>query len=169
MEYPDIRKKKGPEFTVSHSPGSEQRSRIYKGTPEVEEGIMLALERVEFVYDYISGVTTDQCLERKAKSHIFIDQIFSLIGMGKNGMEGIALDCITMSSWTLFQPNDFYPPHPVLEIQNAKQVQNHIVSLIKNEKKYERLLKKTKKWKKYIGYKNTINYIASVIGDQFKW
>lgn len=170
MEYSDIKKKKSKKFTVSHSPGSIERSKMYKGTPEIEKGIRLALEKAEFVYDHISGVSTNWCLKRKAKSHIFIDQIENSIGgIGKNGMEAIALDCVTMSSWTSFQPNDFYPLHPVLVVKNANQVRDYIVSLAKNEERYERLRTKTKEWQKYIGYENTVNYIASVIGDQFKW
>jgi len=170
MEYPDIKKKKSKKFTISHSPGSEERSRMYKGTPEIEEGIRLASSEVKFVYDHISRVSNVRCLNRKAKSHIFIDQIETSIGgIGKNGMEAIALDCVTMSSWTTFRPNDFYPPHPVVVVTSADKVRKHIISLVRNKDIYERLKEETIKWKKYISYENTINYIQSVLGDEFRW
>jgi len=170
MEYPNFSTKKSKVFTVSHSPGSELRSKIYKGTPEIEKGVRMAEEKVKFTYDHISGVKTHWCLTKKAKSHVFIDQIETSIGgIGKNGMEAIALDCVTMSSWTSFQPNDFYPPHPVLVVRNANQVRNHLVSLAQNEKLYEKIKNRTSKWKKHIGYENTVNYIQSVLGDEFRW
>ena len=135
-----------------------------------ERGIQQALTQVEFVYDHIKGVSTHLCLKRKAKSHVVIDQVEPLYGgIGKNGMEAIALDCVTISSWTSFRPNDFYPPHPVLIAENSRHVRDHIVKLVKDKELYRKFQRKTQRWKKYIGYKNTVNYIASVIGDQFKW
>lgn len=163
MEYNDIDQTKNKRITICHSPGLAKRFRK-KGGDKIIQGLERAKKEVDFDFKFIYGIPLYECLEVKAKSHIFIDQIFLEVGgLGKNGLEALSLGCITMSSIINFNKNytasKFYPPHPVIEIRNSDDVYENVVSLLKNKKKFKKMVNKTNKWKECIGYKNTVNYI----------
>ncbi len=168
MQYDYINKEKNKDkIIVCHAPGLKRRDER-KGTLIIEKGIKEAKKEIEFEYKCLIGLSINECLKEKAKSNIFIDQInLNVGGMGKNGLEAIALDCITMSSITNFNKNyiinEFYPKHPVIEIKNEKDVKNNLIEIIKNKEYMKELYLKTKEWKKTISYENTVKYIMSKI------
>jgi len=163
MEYNDINQTKNKRITICHSPGLSKRFRK-KGGDKIIRGLKKAKREVDFDFQFIYGCPFYKCLKIKAKSHIFIDQInLAVGGLGKNGLEALSLGAITMSSITNFDkyytPSRFYPPHPIIQIENAEGVYRSVVKLLKNKDKFRKLINKTNEWKKYIGYKNTVDYI----------
>lgn len=73
-------------FIVSHSP----TSRDQKGTRMVLEGIRMAREMgLDFDFDLIEGVPNTECLARKGRSSLFIDQV--RWGYGVNALEAMAM------------------------------------------------------------------------------
>jgi len=163
MQYDEIDKTKHKRVTILHSPGLAKRFRK-KGGDKIIQGIKMAKKEVDFDFKFIYGLPLYECLKKKAKAHIFIDQIFLDVGgLGKNGLEALSLGCVTMSSITNFDkyytPSKFYPPHPVIKIQNADDVYKNVVKLLKDRKKFKKMIAKTNKWKECINYKNTVDYI----------
>ena len=165
MEYNDIDKTKNKRITVSHAPGMYERVKK-KGTDKIRNGISIAREKVDFDYDHIVGVPLRECLERKAKSHIFIDQVSPEIGaVGKNGFEGIALGCVTLCSINRFNKhfrNFYYTSHPFIDVQNEYEVAEKLVELISNKDKLSYELEKVSTWKSTINYENTVNYVFEI-------
>lgn len=67
-------------FTVVHAPTQRHR----KGTHTIVE----AMKRVDANLDIIENVTNTECLKRKAKGHILIDQVGpKALGYGTNALE----------------------------------------------------------------------------------
>ena len=165
MEYNDIDKTKNERITVSHAPGMYERVER-KGTAKIKKGIKIARKKVDFDYDHITGVPLRRCLERKAKSHIFIDQVNTKIGgIGKNGFEGVALNCITLCSINRFNKyfkNFYYTNHPFINVRNEYEVARKLVELIGNKNKLLNELNKVSTWKTTINYENTVGYILEV-------
>jgi len=166
MQYDNVDKTKSNKILVSHAPGLVHRPGK-KGSKIIERGIELAKQKVDFDYDYIVGVLLQECLKRKAKSHIFIDQINPTVGgVGKNGLEAIALNCITLCSINNFEKsvgNDYYKKSPIMNVMNENDVAKTLVDLISNKSKLKDELEIVSKWKKLINYENTVKYMLSVL------
>ena len=159
MEY-KLDTTKNKEITVSHAPGLIERDGK-KGTSVIERGIKLAKNEVKFNYDHIVGVPFRECLKRKAQSHIFIDQINSNVGgIGKNGLEAISLNCITMCSLNKFSPGERYADHPIINIQSSEDVATNIIRLVNDRRLLEKEIQKVSEWKEIINYKSTVNFIS---------
>lgn len=175
MQYDDIDKTKGNEIVVSHATGLVDRN-AKKGSDIIGRGIQLAKKKVSFEYDYIVGVQLQECLKRKARSHIFIDQIYMPGGgVGKSSLEAIALNCVTLSSVHNLKENfqndyykgDYYKKPPVINIANENDVAKILIDLISNKNKLKAESIKVSEWKERINYKNTVRYILKVLeGDK---
>ncbi len=163
MEY-NLDITKGKIIIVSHAPGMIERD-AKKGTSAIRKGLDIAFKEVKFSYDHIVGVPLAECLKRKARSHIFIDQINPYVGgIGKNGLEAISLGCVTMCSINNFSvDNSIYKDHPIINVQSESDVARNVIRLIKDNE-LPRELKKVDEWKKTIGYKSTVKYIMERIG-----
>lgn len=165
MEYNDIDKTKNKRITVSHAPGMYERVER-KGTDKIKKGIKIARKKVDFDYDHIVGVPLRKCLERKAKSHIFIEHVNPSVGnIGKNGFEAVALDCVTLSSINRFNghfKNFYYATHPFIDVQNEREVAKKLIELISNRDKLLHELEKVSTWKSTINYENTVNYVFEI-------
>jgi hypothetical protein len=95
---------KNRELTISHSPFGPMKFRE-KGTNQIITTV------ADYNFDLITGVSWDECLKRKAKSHIFIDQIdhydrskfrfrskeYVWPALGKSGLEAMHLDCLVIT------------------------------------------------------------------------
>ncbi len=164
MQYDDVDITKNERITVSFAPGLKRRAGR-KGSDVVDKGVILAKEKEDFDYDYIEGVPFYDCIRRKAKSHIFIDQVMPRVGgIGKNGTEALALNCITMASINEFNPvqGDYYDLHPVINVLNAKDVSRELIRLVSNKEELNLELKKVSDWKYHLDYKNTVDYMLEV-------
>lgn len=163
MEYNSIDTTKNKTFTVATSPGLSRREKR-KGLLEIEKGVKIAQEEVFFDFDLIVGVTHVECLKRKAKAHVFIDQIRPDIGgVGKNGFEGVALDCVTICSSDLFYDNyKNYPPAPILCANDADEIADLLIDLVGCKYYYNARYEEVKAWKHWIGYEHTVNYMKQI-------
>jgi hypothetical protein len=111
--------KKYNTLTVCHSPFMAER------TPEKGTDIIMdVLRRNRIMHDLIMGADWRKCMQRKAKCHIFVDQIKSegghwdnpadwKGGIGKSGLEAMLLKCYTISRGN-FKDYDI-PKPPVVE------------------------------------------------------
>lgn len=96
--------KKNNKLTIAHSPWVPSKA-IEKGTCYIKEGIESYSDTV--VFDIITNTPWEDALKRKAKSHIFIDQIFNKEneyriglmnpGMGKSGIEAMHLESLVIT------------------------------------------------------------------------
>ena len=95
---------KHKELTVSHSPGLKKQCN-HKGSAEIER----VCKKLNIKLQIISGVTWEESIKIKQKSHIFIDQIINdqfrkeigidyFGGIGKSGLEAMKCNCLTITS-----------------------------------------------------------------------
>lgn len=155
MEY-DISIVKNSRITISHAPGLKERPEK-KGTPIIISVINRLKQKYDFDYDHIVGVPFNECLKRKSKSHIFIDQINPKVGgIGKNGYEALSLNCITLSSVNGFNdiPKKIRPP--VINVNDENELYNRLDLLLANLKDINNRMNYISKWKETINYKNTV-------------
>lgn len=103
---------------VGHSPSKKERFH-QKGTQRVLD----AFAKLELDYDLISGLPYFEALARKSKLDIFVDQVAPADlfpkttwhgGVGKSGLEAMALGCAVVTSGTLADTEPHMPLPPVL-------------------------------------------------------
>lgn len=148
-----IDQRKNYDLTISHSPFGPMKFRE-KGTNEIIKAMNRSF--VECDFDLITGVSWDECLIRKAKSHIFIDQIdhydrskfkfrdksYVWPALGKSGIEAMHLGCCVITHGKAYDTD--IPAPPVAWCNgNFKEVLEYY---IKNEKERNELAQKGKEW-----------------------
>lgn len=159
MEY-DFPIIKNEKITISHAPGLMERPKK-KGTPIILSVINKLRKKYDFEYDHIVGVPVYECLNRKSKSHIFIDQINPKVGgIGKNGYEALSLNCITLSSVNSFYDIQKNLRPPVINVNNADELYNRLELLLSKRKEIEDRILNISKWKETINYKNTVKKLC---------
>lgn len=159
MEY-NIPIIKNKIITICHAPGLMERPEK-KGTPIIVSVIKELKNKFTFEYDHIVGVPLSECLKRKSKSHIFIDQINPKVGgIGKNGYEALSLNCITIASVNSFNdiPKDLKPP--VINVNNQTELHNELKKLLSNPDLINEKINEISKWKENINFKNTIKKLG---------
>lgn len=146
-------------ITISHAPGLVERPEK-KGTPIILSAISKLKKDFNFVYDHIVGVELKECLERKGKSHIFIDQINPKVGgIGKNGYEGLALGCLTIGSVNSFKNLKESDRPPVVNVNSEKELIDILKILLSDIDELFLELDYIKEWNKNINYENTVKRI----------
>lgn len=100
-----IKVSKNKELTVGHSPFSEVNAR-WKGTAQIIKTVLeFVTQNPTYIsFDLITNIKWIECLERKSKCHIFVDQIDHFDGdkfgwrggIGKSGLEAMLLDCLVI-------------------------------------------------------------------------
>ncbi len=144
------------EVLISHSPFGPGKFKE-KGTGEIIETVK------EYDFDLITGVSWNKCLIRKAKSHIFIDQIdhydrdkfkftdkdYVWPALGKSGIEAMHLGCLVITHGKGYDTD--IPAPPVAWCNgNFKEVLEYY---IKNENERIKLAAEGKEWAlKYASY-----------------
>lgn len=93
---------------ISHSPSSREK----KGTDTVLE----VLKGVDL--EILENLPFDECAQRRAQTHIFVDQLNDLGGYGAAAAEAMAAGCATLGSTANIHPKvwDFYPRPPIVEV-----------------------------------------------------
>jgi len=167
-EYNYIDSTKPEKPIVCFSPGLSKRLKR-KGTYKIRRGVELAKQKVDFDFDMVVGRSHKECLAKKARAHIFIDQIRPDIGdVGKNGLEALALDCVVLCSVEKFEKQDlgkFYPSNsPFINVTDARTLSAEIIRLLGSRTEYEKALEISRRWKQFIGYENTVNYFRYLWG-----
>lgn len=147
---------KNEQLTISHSPFGKKKYRE-KGTDQIIE----AIEGYNF--DLITGISWDNCLKRKAKSHIFVDQIdhydrskfkfrdpeYVWPALGKSGIEAMHLGCCVITHGAAYDTD--IPAPPVAWCNgNFREVLAYYIS---HKEEREELAQKGKEWAlKYASY-----------------
>jgi hypothetical protein len=107
---------------VSHSP----TNRFKKGTDE----ILAALRDLDIDLDVIEGVPFDECVRRRAPSHIFVDQAQAQIGgFGASSIEALAAGCVTISDMRHIHPRvwaEFIPKPPILDVRAVVEIRQAV-------------------------------------------
>jgi len=137
-------------LTVGHSPFGEMKFRE-KGT----EHIIETCADLGVNLDLITGVSWQQCLKRKAKCHIFVDQIdhydrhkfkirsgYVWPALGKSGLEALHLGCCVITYGKGYDTD--IPAPPVAWCRDNFRAVLEIC--IKNEKERNELSKAGKAW-----------------------
>jgi len=151
--------KKNDIFTVCHSPYHKVETN-QKGSVQIG----LAVERLHevnpLVYRLIIDKTWKQTLDIKAASHFFIDQIsfgnhYSSMGyeggLGKSGLEGMLLKCLTFCSGSYV--NSDIPHAPYVLVRNEHDLLEKMEYYICREKEREKLIDMQYAWsKKYTNH-----------------
>ena len=84
-------------------------------------------------------------------------------GVGKNGLEAIALDCVALCSIGKFDKSfRKYPPHPIVNVESSEQLAELLIKLIRSPDELNAIQRKTSKWKDCFNYKNTVDYMRGV-------
>ena len=108
--------------TLCHSPYSKHKKQL-KGTNNIERAVEIIRCENTLNIDFIVNATWQECLERKAKANFFIDQLCvgSHLdnksyrgGIGKSGLEGMLLRCLTFSSGDIIEADIDFPPYEVV-------------------------------------------------------
>ena len=147
---------KNKELTISHSPFTESKYR--------EKGTNMIIKVCGDKLDLITGVSWDECLQRKAKSHIFVDQIdhydrdkfkfknkdYVWPALGKSGIEAMHLGCLVITHGKAYTTEIPPPPIAWCVKDSFKEVLNYYVS---NPTERNDLAEKQKEWAlKYATY-----------------
>ncbi|WP_420335123.1 hypothetical protein [Roseibium sp.] len=133
---------------VGHSPSSEKRYK-QKGT----DFILEVFNRNDIRHDLISGLDYQTSLLRKSALDIFVDQMapqkFKGLswsgGLGKSGLEAMALGCAVITSGHLAETEPYLPLPPVLFTDRA-DFEEKLNSLVKDPEEVRRLGKNAQDW-----------------------
>lgn len=102
---------------VSHSPSS-------RGTKNTD-AIVAAAESIDVDFDLIENVSFAECAARRARSHIFVDQVHDEIGgFGAAAVEAISSGCAVLADVHNIVPqvNNFYPPPPIIDVSAGRRI-----------------------------------------------
>lgn len=148
----EIRKNKN--ITIAHSPFSRAK-KFVKGT----RWIMKVVDAIGGVdLDVIEGVSWRKSIERKSRAHIFIDQAIApaengyLGALGKSGVEGMATECLTMSSGRFWDERASIPTPPAISI-TRESLKSTLEYYIENKQERQEIALKQKQWvEEYLNY-----------------
>ena len=130
--------RKNDVITITHSPTSRKRNSDSKGTKKIKTALN------DYNLEIISGDNWNICVRKKSKSHIFIDQMNGG-GLGKSGLEGMLLGCLTITSGNLAKTEPYFPTAPVV-ICNIDNLKETIDYYINNPEEYNKKVKEQKEW-----------------------
>ncbi len=154
---PKISPIKKPGYIIVHSPGLKAQTNL-KGTKEIRA----ILGRYDL--RILHGLTWDECLREKAEAHICIDQIVDREmykgGLGKSGLEGMMLRCLTITSGNIPDTKKDFPTPPVL-LATAKSLRKIVDYYYDHEDERADAAQKQHEWvKKYTSKEFVINNIC---------
>ncbi|CTQ55426.1 hypothetical protein LP7551_03969 [Roseibium album] len=152
---------------VGHSPSRHTRFG-QKGT----EFILNVLQKHEIKYDLITGLDYATALQRKSQLDVFVDQIsyekFDSLswsgGIGKSGLEAMALGCAVVTSGYLADTEPFMPIPPIVFVDRTN-FENRMVSLMSNPEEIAHLSNAGRDWiQKYATPKVAIDFLIEHSG-----
>ena len=157
FDLSNIDRTKNEKLTVAHSPFCAKK-RPEKGTAEIEE--IVKGRNVDF--DIISGLTWADAIQRKAKAHIFVDQIdhfrkgefkyfnpdYTWIAFGKSSDEAMHLGCLTI---TWGRDQDIGHPIPPVAWCTKENFEGVLDYYISEKSAREELANKQYEWQMQYG------------------
>lgn len=151
---------KNESITIAHSPHSASK-RAIKGTEIIKQEV--AKYNVNF--SIIEGKSWREAIAEKSKAHIFIDQIAPNNGdgwhggLGKSGIEAMAVGCATITSGDCFNHNGEIPPPPIV-LADENTLYDVVGELLENTKHREEIATNQQLWvQAYLNYKFQSNYL----------
>ena len=162
--------KKTKDLSVSHSPFVSEKYEE-KGTKQ----IIKELKRRHINYDLILMAKWEDCVLRKSKTHIFVDQIDYnkpgavdigwMGGVGKSGLEAMLLKCLVISCG-LFKDYNGIPGPPIVAC--TKETFSEVLEEYMDSKKIESKVAEQYEWAvKYLDpdyqARNILNYESSIL------
>jgi len=83
--------------------------------------------------DLIEGVSHAECLRRRARAHVFVDQLAPTIGgWGQSGIEAMAQGCAVLCDYHRVDSAVYatYPRPPILQVDDGDQLASAIRRLV---------------------------------------
>lgn len=161
FEQIKLSKVKNKKLTICHSPSVKVLTN-QKGSAQIKSAVDRAIGKKDIHYECITTDTWSGSMEKKAKSHIFIDQLVISNhyqhkgyagGIGKSGLEAMLLKCLTISCGT---PIDTDVPAPPYVVANTvDELAQKLKYYIENKNERKLVITKQYEWaKKYTSLKN---------------
>jgi len=140
---------KNKKVTACHSPFATS-SKKSKGT----ETIISTFNEIGVDYDLITGVKWEECIERKSRCDIFVDQIEHVAGdkgipenwiggIGKSGLEAMLLNCAVISR---MNAKDYDIPAPPIILCDKDNFKEKLIFYINNESERNNIINKQRLW-----------------------
>lgn len=128
---------------VGHSPSIRER----KGTELISSVLANLAHSVDF--DLIENVPYEECLRRRSRCHIFIDQMHPKIGgFGASSMEAMGQGCAVLADMRHVSPEcwKFYQKPPILDVRDKKRLRETILYLASEKNHLEEIRSKSVAW-----------------------
>ena len=134
---------------VGHSPSMKARY-AQKGT----DFILDVFDRNAVHYDLITDLSYDEALQRKSQLDVFVDQVASHDrfpkttwhgGIGKSGLEAMALGCAVVTSGTLADTEPHMPMPPVL-MTDRDRFEDDLRALLADPDRIARMGREGRAW-----------------------
>jgi hypothetical protein len=152
-------------FSICHSPYKKVETN-QKGSSQIRSAVNKFSEEHPCNYFCISDKRWIESVDLKSKCHFFIDQIsignhYSHIGyqggIGKSGLEGMLLKCLTFSAGV--KMNADIPEAPFIQVENQDDLYDKLLYYKNNTDEAQTLIQKQYEWAKkytnadYVAYK----------------
>lgn len=140
---------KNKELTIAHSPFSEKKFN-QKGTLQIRN----IVRELGVKFDLITNVSWEESIRRKAKAHIFVDQIshfrdkiltsggYVWSALGKSGIEAMHLGCMTLTRGK--EHSGLIPTPPIVWVD--KNLKQRLVEFIDDKQKIKNMAQLQKQW-----------------------
>lgn len=157
-----------PDLTIMHSPGRPGKAG-QKGTGAIEAVLQrIASDGFEFRYERIMYTPLVECLRLKAQAHIFIDQLPPPdlpSGVGRSGLEALALGCATFS--TMYDPaivDGYFDPPPVLGVRSEETLEAGLRAILSKPHRRERAGQRGTEWvKRTVEFEPWLEYVGRFV------
>jgi len=147
-------------IVICHSPG-EKGVYNYKGTRQINDAIKILSKKYPIEYVLLEKETWEDCIYKKSRAHIFIDQLTKgnkyvpqerfggkipyKGALGKSGIESMMLGCCTVTTMDEPITLPYFPPPPVI-LTSYHNFTNDIERIIKDNKYKDVNTQHQKKW-----------------------
>lgn len=126
-------------FRVAHSPSN----RDFKGTTNILE----VLQEIGVDLDLIEGVPFAECAKRRARCHVFVDQLEPTIGgFGASAVEALSSGCAVVADIHNVDPRGHWPLPPLIDVRTNRELYDAIRELRTEPKYLEALRAASLKW-----------------------
>jgi len=115
--------------SISHSP----TNRATKGTDVIAAVLDGFVRDRRAKVDIIEGVSYEECVERRGRTSIFVDQINpDYAGFGASAVEAMAQGCAVICNTANIDPEvcNFYPKPPIIEARTADELRERLHELL---------------------------------------
>lgn len=161
FEQFNVNEVKNETLTICHSPSVKVKTN-QKGSAQIQSVINDIKPKVCANYICITDETWSGTIKQKSGAQIFIDQLVMnnhyaskgyVGGIGKSGLEGMLLKCLTISSGKIVKTDVSSPPYVIAN--DKEELTKQLLFYIKNVDARNDLIKKQFNWaKKYTSFEN---------------